>query len=269
MQTLSIRSPKNDRESIEIPNKMRFLQKSLSGSVCSKVGDEYFIEQNILDLFDESASQSSLAQMTNHWKITASLYEDLWRTKALSLMTGETFPIEEEQQLLRDWITISDSGLYLDAGCSTALYARAIAKKNPDADIVALDFSKEMLLEARERCIKDQVNAYLFRADASNLPFFNESFDGLVCGGSLNEFYDPQKVLYEFRRVIKKDGVVFMMHLLKADSWYGKLLQEPIKLGGIHFWTKVESNSLFEKAGFLVTRQIIRGIVCFTRLIPA
>ncbi|TNE73642.1 methyltransferase domain-containing protein [bacterium] len=269
MQNLSIRSPKNDRESIEIPSKMKLLQKPMSGSVCSKVGDEYQIEQNILDLFDESTSQSSLAQMTNHWKLTASLYEDLWRTKALSLMTGETFPIEEEQQLLRDWMSVSENGLYLDAGCSTALYTRAIAKQQPQANIVALDFSKEMLFEARERCIKEQANVYLFRADASNMPFFSESFDGIACGGSLNEFFDPQKVLYEFRRILKKDGVLFIMHLLKADSWYGKLLQEPIKLSGIQFWSKEESNALFEKAGFLVTRQIVRGIVCFTRLIPS
>lgn len=269
MNPFTIRSPKHDRESIEIPKKMKLLNQVFNGTVCSKSGDEYQIEQNILDLFDAKTSETSLAQMTNHWKLTASLYEDVWRTKALSLMTVESFPIQEEQQLLRDWMSFENSGIYLDAGCSTGLYARAIAKQAPESEIIALDFSKEMLQEAKKRCIQDKADVFLFRADASQLPFFSETFSGIVCGGSLNEFFDAQKVLYEFRRVVKKDGAVFMMHLLKADSWYGKLLQEPIKVGGIHFWTQEESNQLFEKAGFLVTRQIVRGIVCFTRLIPA
>lgn len=269
MKTFSIRSPKFDRESIEIPSAINQLQKPFNGTVCSKSGDEYPIEQNILDLIGTTSPDSTLAQMTNHWKITASMYEDLWRVKALSLMTGEEFPIEEEQRLLNDWIGIKKDGFYLDAGCSTALYARALLKKDPNLNVIALDFSKEMLTEARKRCIKDGVSPFLFRADASVLPFFSETFDGVVCGGTLNEFFDPQKVLYEFKRVVKKDGTVFMMHLLKADSWYGRLLQEPIKLGGIKFWNQAESNELFEKAGFVVAKQIVRGIVCFSRLLPA
>lgn len=268
MKSISIRSPKFDRESIEIPHSIRLLQKPFNGTVCSKSGDEYHIEQNVLDLLADSPTQNTLAQMSNHWKLTASMYEDVWRIKALSLMTGEDFPIAEEQKLLLDWMSLKTEGLYLDAGCSTALYARTLLKANAQTNVIALDFSKEMLNEARKRCIQDQVNPFLFRADASVLPFFSESFDGIVCGGTLNEFYDPIKVLYEFKRVIKKDGTVFMMHLLSADTWYGKVLQEPIKLGGIKFWSQAESNELFERAGFIVAKQIVRGIVCFSRLIP-
>lgn len=57
-----------------------------------------------------------------------------------------------------------------------------------------------------------------------------------------------------------------MMHLIKADAWYGRLLQESMGIGGIKFWTKDESNKLFKQAGFKVEEQITRGIVCFTRL---
>ena len=266
---IQIRSPKNDRESIEVPKAMANLQKAFNGTVCSKTGDEFKISQNILDLLEDTPIESSMAQLTNHWKLTATMYEDLWRTKALSLMSGEDFPIVEEQRLLIEWIMPKAGGVYLDAGCSTALYSRALLKHQEQAQVVALDFSMEMLQEARRRSIADSIQPYLFRADASQLPFFTDSFDGIVCGGTLNELYNPTKVLHEFRRVIKADGEVFMMYLLKADSWYGKLLQEPIKLGGIKFWTKDESNELFEQAGFNVSRQIVRGIVCFAKLVSA
>ena len=59
-----------------------------------------------------------------------------------------------------------------------------------------------------------------------------------------------------------------MMHLIKSDAWYGRLLQESVGLGGIKFWTVKESNKLFEQAGFKVSQQLVRGIVCFTKLVP-
>lgn len=264
---IQLRSPKNDRESIEIPKEASNLTKPFNGTVCSKSGDEFVVQKNIINLLKNGPKDSSMAQMTNHWKLTATVYEDLWRVKALGLLSGEEFPIEEELQLLAEWVMPQKDSIYLDAGCSTALYTRALLKQQEKAAVVALDFSLEMLQEAKRRCIADGVNAYLVKADASELPFFAEYFDGIVCGGSLNEFYDPEKVLYEFRRVLKKDGSLFMMHLLTADSWYGRLLQEPIKFSGIKFWTKDESNALFQKAGFKINRQIVIGIVCFTKLV--
>lgn len=69
-------------------------------------------------------------------------------------------------------------------------------------------------------------------------------------GGTLNELSDPTKVLYEANRVLKKEGSFFVMHLIKSDAWYGRLLQDSMGLGGIKFWTKDESNDLFKQAGF-------------------
>jgi len=60
-----------------------------------------------------------------------------------------------------------------------------------------------------------------------------------------------------------------MMHLIKADAWYARLLQESAGLGGIKFWTVEESNQLFERSGFTIADQFAKGIVCFTKLIPA
>ena len=68
------------------------------------------------------------------------------------------------------------------------------------------------------------------------------------------------------RRIMK--FLAFMMHLIKSDAWYGRLLQESVGLGGIKFWTVKESNKLFEQAGFKVSQQLVRGIVCFTKLVP-
>jgi SAM-dependent methyltransferase len=266
---LELRSPKDERASIHVPDEAAQLSKPFNGTIVSKEGDEYKIKNNIIDLLGEEPEFTSIAQSTNHWKLTAAIYEDIWRKRSLSLLSGEDFPIEKEHELLIDWAAPAEDGWYLDLGCSTALYGRALKAAQKKANIVALDFSYQMLEEARLKAEADETDMYFLRADGRELPFFSNTFDGIVMGGTLNELTEALKVLYEAKRVLKQDGVFFMMHLIRSEAWYGRLLQESASLGGIKFWSVDESNKLFNQAGFKVEEQMIKGIVCFTKLQPA
>lgn len=265
--SLEVRSPKNDRESIQIPSAAAELATPFNGTICSNKGDEYHIQNNVTDLLS-GEKPYSFAQSTNHWNLTASVYEDFWRKRSLSILTGEEFPIEKEKELLVKWIVPEPGGTYLDIGCSTALYARALKKAEPESKVVALDFSTAMLQEARFKAEADQTDMYLIRADGRNMPFFGKSFDGAAMGGTLNELTDELKVLFECRRILKDSGVLFMMHLIKSEYWYGRLLQNSAELSGIQFWSLDESNELFKRAGFRVEEQFCKGIVCFSKLRP-
>lgn len=262
---LTIRSPIYDRESITIPAETARLSRPFNGTICSGRGDEYPIKNNIVDLLPEMKS-FSFAQSTNQWGITASLYEDVWRKRSVSLLTGEEFPVQKEKELLIEWMQPKAGGIYLDAGCSTALYARALKQARPESTQVAVDFSDAMLLEARLKAEAEQADIYFIKADAREMPFFGKTFDGVMMGGTLNELTDELKVLFECRRVLKEDGVMFMMHLVKAEHWAGRLLQQSTGWGGIQFWSVDESNTMFERAGFQVEDQFAKGIVCFTKL---
>lgn len=264
--TIYVRSPLYDQESIPLPLETSLLSKPFNGSICSGKGDEYSIKNNIVELLTKEKSYT-LAQSTNHWRMTASMYEDLWRVRSLSLLTGEPFPIEKEKELLVDWVKPQPGKTYLDVGCSTALYARSLFKAEPESIQVALDFSMAMLDEARMKSEADQANIYLIRADAREMPFFGKTFDGVVMGGTLNELSDELKVLFECRRVLKDDGVFFVMHLIQSETWYGKVLQNSAEWSGIKFWTTEQSNELFARAGFNVADQFTKGIVCFTKLV--
>ena len=265
---LELRSPVDERATIHVPENIAELDTPFNGSVCSKEGDEYKVKNNVIDLLGKEPAFSSIAQSTNHFKLTASIYEDIWRKRSLSLLSGEDFPIEKEHELLIEWASPKPDGLYLDLGCSTALYGRALKAAQKEANIVALDFSSQMLEEARIKAEADETDMFLVRADGKDLPFFSKTFDGIVMGGTLYELSEELKVLYEVRRVIKQNGVFFVMHLIKSDAWYGRLLQESVSLGGITFWTVDESNKLFNQSGFKVAEQITKGIVCFTKLVP-
>lgn len=250
-----------------MPEELSILSKTFNGTVCSKKGDEYVIRNNIVDLLTKEKSYT-LAQSTNHWKLTASVYEDIWRVRSLSLLTGEPFPVDKEKELLKKWMNPKPGKRYLDVGCSTALYARSIKKDEPASEVVAIDFSIAMLEEARIKAEADETDILLIRTDAREMPFFADTFDGILMGGTLNELSNEQKVLYECHRILKKEGVLFMMHLILSDTWYGRVLQSSAEWSGIKFWTIQQSNELFQKSGFRIVDQFAKGIVCFTKLLP-
>lgn len=263
---LKLRAPDSDQHSILLPGKVSNLSSRYTGTLSSGKGREYKIEGNIADLMS-TGHDYSLANWSNHLGVTAAVYEDVWRNRSLGILTGESFPIEKEKEHLIDWLEPAENKLYLDVGCSTGLYARTVKQAEPGSVVVAIDISTAMLQEARKKASKEQSDLFLIRADARSMPFYAGMYDGLMMGGTLNELADELKVLYECRRVIKKGGTFFMMHLLKADSIAGKLLQSPAGWGGVKFWSMKESNELFERAGFKVADQFNVGIVCFTKLV--
>ena len=269
MNSISIRSPKFDRSSIDLPLGTRKLDKPFNGTICSKEGDEYEIKDNIIDMIGTPGEGKTLAQASNHWMLTSYAYEDYWRTNAVSILSGQKFPLTREANLLAEWFRPTAGRIYLDVGCSTGLYGRMIVKKEPEAIVVGMDSSKLMLQKAREKCLEDKADQILLRADAENMPFFSKTFDGATMGGTLNEFVNPGKALYEVRRSLKDDSRFFIMHLLTAANWYNRIAQNASTWGGLKFWTQSESNKLFEKCGFKVVEQETRGMVCFSLLEPA
>ena len=267
--SLEIRSPLYEQASLQIPGEVSKLSRSFNGNITSRMGDEYDISENIVDLLPEGTANISLAQSTNNFEVTAAAYENVWRKRSLSLLTGEKFPLEKELKILTDWLPLHNDGLFLDLGCSSGLYARIIKKQSPESAVIALDFSMPMLRQARKNALEHGLDIYLIRADARKMPFYAHTFDGIACGGTLNELTDPQKVLYEARRVLKSDGNFFIMHLLKSESWYKRILQQSTEWSGLTFWTIDEVNKLFNTTGFRVENQSTFGMVCFTHLHPA
>jgi SAM-dependent methyltransferase len=269
MKTLRLKSIRQEDAAVDVPVDISNLAKPFSGLLAAQNGDEYAVRQNILYFNDELDYALTLAQRSNFLSVTADSYESVWRTRSLSILTGEAFPIEKERELLLEWVQPKDSETILDLACSTAVYGRFVLSAAPLATVWALDFSPEMLLKAREYLVSEKKNAFLLCADAVKTPFFSKTFDVAVCGGSLNEFADPLRVLYELRRTMKENGRVFMMYLKEADSWTGKIAQQGAKLGGIHFFSPSYAKELFERAGFSLVNTQSAGIVTFSLLKPA
>jgi len=90
----------------------------------------------------------------------------------------------------------------LDIGCADGTTTAQIAHFLPKAQITGLDYYKEAIVFARKANPKIE----FVLGDAHRLPFGNKSFDAVTIIETLEHLKNPQGVLEEIHRVLKKNG---------------------------------------------------------------
>ena len=221
----------------------------LRGEVRSPAtGETYEIKDGYLDLLKSRTGADTIANLTNFLPGAGRGYEPLWRIRSLSLLTGQSFPNERELEIIKRLVRPVRGVHYLDLGCSTGLYTRSLSSNLDTA--VGIDISPTMLREAARRARGLGANPSFVRANAKHLPFLDASFAGAVCGGSLNEFGDPARVLRETYRVLEPGGRLAIMGILRVATPRGRRFQRLLSTGGIRFFDPDELHSLLDHAGF-------------------
>ncbi|PIS19245.1 MAG: hypothetical protein COY36_01525 [Zetaproteobacteria bacterium CG_4_10_14_0_2_um_filter_55_20] len=90
----------------------------------------------------------------------------------------------------------------LDLGCGTGFFLEDVSRIHTQS--VGLDLSVAMLAIGREKPGLERFVA----GDGSCLPFASESFDVIVCRGSLHHMPDLERTLSEMHRVLARGGRV-------------------------------------------------------------
>src|SRR5215208_4253437 len=213
-------------------------------------GETYQIKDGYLDLLKARTGADNVANLTNLLPGAGRAYEPLWRVHSLSLLTGEPFPNERELEIIKRLLSPARDGHYLDLGCSAGLYTRSLSSNLDSGVAVGIDISPSMLREATRRAHAIGAKPSFIRANAQHLPFFDASFTGAVCGGTLTEFGDPARVLRETHRVLVPGGRPAIMGILRAGTTRGRRLQRFVSSRGIRFFDPDELQSLLDHAGF-------------------
>jgi ubiquinone/menaquinone biosynthesis C-methylase UbiE len=159
----------------------------------------------------------------------------------------------------------------LDAGTGTGFAARAIASRvGPTGRVLGVDISPRMLEQAR--LVIDSAgltNVDFLEADVSHLPdLATESFDAVVCSAGL--LYMPvAKVLPEWCRLLKPDGVIAFSTMRAGFPMPGRIFRECAKRFGLDvkdrsapLGTEERCRQALEEAGF-DRLQFISGRVDF------
>ncbi len=111
----------------------------------------------------------------------------------------------------------------LDLATGSGDLALALQRKLTPSEIIAADFSEEMLALSRQKGVRKTV-----MADAMKLPFADQSFDAVTVAFGLRNMRDWAAALREMRRVLTSAG-----HLLVLDF---SLPQSPLIRAAYRFY---------------------------------
>ena len=132
-------------------------------------------------------------------------------------------------QGVASYVTVPDGGKILDVGCGSGALAIAVAKRNPNAEIIGIDrWGKEYASYNRQLCERnaraEKVNNIRFQqGNAVKLDFADETFDAVTSNYVYHNIPgDRQAYLLETLRVLKKGGA-FALHDIFSKSKYGDM----------------------------------------------
>ncbi len=165
---------------------------------------------------------------------------------------------------MADWMTTTYPDFQpkriLDIGCGMGHNVIPIARRYPDAEIIAIDTGRPMLKYGHARMVALGIeNVTFMQAEASNLPFEAESFDWIQTTMFLHEtggksIYNIMKEVY---RTLKKDGIT--MHIEQPQytddmSFYEQWIRDWDAYNNSEpYWSKmhdIDPKDLMEDCGF-------------------
>ncbi len=95
----------------------------------------------------------------------------------------------------------------LDLGCGTGRFSEALAG-HFDAQVLAIDPSKKMLEQARNKQVDPRVSYVL--GSGESIPLHSSSVDLIFMSMIFHHFRDPRLAARECRRVLRDGGTAFM-----------------------------------------------------------
>ncbi|MDO8494712.1 MAG: methyltransferase domain-containing protein [Deltaproteobacteria bacterium] len=142
----------------------------------------------------------------------------------------------------------------LDVGCGTGSLEVKLLPKVPQAQVLGIDISEEMLEQARKKMAA--YPSVVFRAGdflRADLP--PEKFDVAFALSNFHYFADPEAVLRKIHRHLKPGGLLVLIDWDRT-SWKGKFYNSYMRFfdsGFVKIYKMEEVSRLLEKTGFLLT----------------
>ena len=130
-----------------------------------------------------------------------------------------------------EYVKLPQGGKCLDVGCGSGALGIAVAKRNPEAEIIGIDrWGKEYASFSKKLCEDNAMvegvseRTVFAQGDALKLDFPDESFDAVTSNYVYHNIpsRDRQTILLETLRVLKKGGS-FAIHDIFSKSKYGDM----------------------------------------------
>ncbi len=112
---------------------------------------------------------------------------------------------------LADRIGLQPGQTVLDVGTGTGVFLPYILQKiGASGFVYALDIAEKMLEKAAQK--NPQKNIRFICDSVEEIPLEDETCDVAICYSSFPHFSDKPKAIKEMKRVLNKDGLLFIVH---------------------------------------------------------
>ena len=165
------------------------------------------------------------------YNLGASLYD---------LLTTQEYWAESVRRLAGQFQFGGPDLKILDLGCGAGVSTFAVAERFAEAEVVGIDIAEKMIEKAcfhHRSSFPHLRNLRFEQADAAALPFESQTFDIAIGHSFLYLVPQPERILREANRVLKRGGQLVLMEphadgslwrtLLRRTDYVGKLLKKP------------------------------------------
>jgi ubiquinone/menaquinone biosynthesis C-methylase UbiE len=233
------------------------LRGAEDGARCQHCGAAYPGEAGYLDLLGATAPAPSPFQRLMENGIVARIYERYWRPLFLGTLLKRGLDFESEYALARAMLEVGRTTPILDLSCGPALYARRFAADDPEALVVGLDRSREMLAQGRRGALLS--NLALVRADAENLPVREGSLGGVFNSAALHLYPDVARVFRGVARALRPGGTYVASTFLHRAGPLGGAQQALFRPFGLRLFDEEELRGLLAQAGLVGYERVRLG----------
>lgn len=150
---------------------------------------------------------------------------------------------------LLEFVELPEAAQVLDLGCGTGKLLNRLANRYPQLTGTGLDFSDEMLQQARQQSAAPNRLTYVQgRTDAIPLP--DDQFDAAFCTISFLHYANAIAVLHEIHRVLKPGGSFYLADYT-LPQWSGQTALH-LTRADVHFYSPIGRETLAQETSFQV-----------------
>ena len=160
------------------------------------------------------------------------------------------------------------SGKLLEVPVGTGVLTMPVWQSLPQAEIICLDYSPDMMASAQEKAKRLGIaNVAFTQGDVGALPFADESFDAVLSLNGFHAFPDKEAAYRETFRVLKKGGTFCGCFYIRGEcgrtDWFIRHLYQPKGFFTAPYETQSSLRERLSRMYETAEVTAVEGIGCF------
>lgn len=218
-----------------------------------------------LDVLGAERVPQTAAQRMMGSTLLPRIYERFWRPVEFWGFTLRNQRDEIRQKLML--LDLHPGDTVLDVACGPGNTTRRLLQVvGADGLLVGVDSAATMLAQAVTETAAGDPVGYV-RADATDLPFVDASFDAVSCYGALYLMDDPAASLAEMMRVLKPGGrIAVLTTCARGPRPVRRVSVAASRLGPLRMFDRDEVTDAFRRDGLV---EVVRIVTAASQVVAA